>query len=128
MARSVIVYSNKPLDFLKGVDHVIYANPRFFVKPMGSAAYYWTDDPDIAAAYEKRGIPKYPMVGSLNKVVKPEVIEDWDDNWRELSWPKLRSLAAQFTNQPVKNKEHAMEVLISVEDMQKKALETSTEV
>ena len=36
-------------------------------------------------------------------------------NWRELSWPKLRSLATEFTEDPIKSKAQATEVLEQAE-------------
>lgn len=35
--------------------------------------------------------------------------------WRELSWPKLRSLAKHYTEEPVKSKEQAEEIMLEAE-------------
>ena len=38
-----------------------------------------------------------------------------DTNWRELGWNKLRGLAGEFTEEPIKSKEQAIEVLEQAE-------------
>ena len=44
-----------------------------------------------------------------------QVISDEAPHWSELSWPKMRSLATQFTKDPVKSKDQAREVLLDAE-------------
>ena len=36
-------------------------------------------------------------------------------HWSELSWPKMRSLATDFTDEPIKSKEQAKEILAQAE-------------
>lgn len=38
-----------------------------------------------------------------------------EDHWSELSWPKMRSLATTFTDEPVKSKDQAKEILAEAE-------------
>lgn len=38
------------------------------------------------------------------------IVEDVKPDWREMSWIPLRTFAKQFTDEPIKNKEQAIEV------------------
>lgn len=53
---------------------------------------------------------KAPAVESEEEVVYGD-----DNAWRDMSWPKMRSLATQFTDEPIKSKEQAQEVLEQAE-------------
>ena len=41
----------------------------------------------------------------------PQDAPETEDHWSQLSWPKMRSLATEFTDEPVKSKDQAKEVL-----------------
>lgn len=41
--------------------------------------------------------------------------ESTEPHWSELSWPKMRSLATEFTEDPVKSKDQAKEILEKAE-------------
>lgn len=45
----------------------------------------------------------------------PEESEEKSENWRDLGWNPMRKLAAQFTEDPIKSKDHAIEVLEQAE-------------
>jgi len=51
--------------------------------------------------------PKEEVSESVESESKPEIPDDYND----LSWPKLRSLASQFTDEKGINKERALEIL-----------------
>lgn len=100
--------------------------------------------PHIEQAYEKAGksifrldekdIPKAPEIKREEITIQDETIsEDFDveaevvdtapseeseippSQWRELSWPKLRSLAKNYSDEPVKSKEQAEEIMLEAE-------------
>ena len=109
----IIAYSNKPLDFLKDQNHVTYANPQFFSKPVIGAEYFWSDKPHIIDAYEKRGVPMFPMI----KEGTTGYSEPLPADWREYKWQKMRSLASKYTEQNVKDKTMAEQTLEEAEKL-----------
>lgn len=109
----IIAYSNKPLDFLKDQNHVTYANPQFFSKPVIGAEYFWSDKPHIIDAYEKRGVPMFPMI----KEGATGYSEPLPADWRDYKWQKMRSLASKYTEQNVKDKTMAEQTLEEAEKL-----------
>lgn len=47
-----------------------------------------------------------------------EASEDFPTDWRDLSWPKLRGLAAKYSDGAVRNKEEAVAVMEEAEKQQ----------
>lgn len=87
-------------------DGQMFRNPRFFhrVESGVSKVYIAGHHPKIAAAYRKAGIPVEQINGAVKeKQAIPatflcgsdDEIVDIPDNWRDLTWPELRSLAKQ---------------------------------
>ena len=92
--------------------------------------------PDIIEAYAAHGIPTYEELtnGETQEETRQEERQEEQeveteqeiqellqaspeipDGWRELPWPQLRSLACSLTDEPVKSKEQAIEVIESNE-------------
>lgn len=124
---------------------VTFSNPTFFVNasPEGRYDYFYTTSDEIRATYkiQNKEIKEFkPELGgevkatpkTIESKVEQEVKEskeeeskdsDQDqeeyvvipDDYAELSWPKLRSLASKFTDEKV-NKERALEILASIKD------------
>lgn len=124
---------------------VTFSNPTFFVNasPEGRYDYFYTTSDEIRATYkiqnkeikefkpelggEVKSTPKTieSKVEQEVKESKEEEVKDSDqdqeeyvvipDDYAELSWPKLRSLASKFTDEKV-NKERALEILASIKD------------
>ncbi len=46
-------------------------------------------------------------------------VEDTKPNWREMKWLELRTFAKQYTDEVIKNKEHAWEILEELESQGK---------
>lgn len=49
------------------------------------------------------------------QIGQEEEKEQVESHWSELSWPKMRSLATEFTEDPVKSKDQAKEILEKAE-------------
>jgi len=54
---------------------------------------------------------------TLDDFISEDVVKEDDENvhFSELKWPKLRSLAASFSDEPVMSKEQAKEILAKAE-------------
>jgi hypothetical protein len=104
----------------------VQLNPRHFQAPRADASkvYFIGDWPKIEAAYTALGVPverldAAPAVEPPPAAVMPlptlpvearaevEIPQDW----RDLSWPQVRSLAAQFASEPVLNKAQAVDAV-----------------
>ncbi|WP_290738405.1 hypothetical protein [Haliea sp.] len=124
---------------------VTFSNPTFFVNasPEGRYDYFYTTSDEIRATYkiQNKEIKEFkPELGgevkaapkTIESKVEQEVKESKEeeskdsdedqeetvtipDDYAELSWPKLRSLASKFTDEKV-NKERALEILASIKD------------
>lgn len=122
-----------------------WSNPYYYDKPRDkSTAVYAPNHPKIEEAYVKAGKVAWRPEGNIKVVtVNEEVLEPVEDptttfgepdmepdtrpdpseveqpldqkNWRDLSWPKMRSLATDFTDEPVKSKDQAKEILEQAE-------------
>lgn len=113
-----LIYSQQSTGFVAGR---AYSNPRFFTTPRENVSKVFVvgDWPKIVAAYEALGVPverldaaptaedkPLPAAPIINTADKPEEVvipEDWED----LTWQKLRSLAASVSSTPVKNSDEA---------------------
>lgn len=106
------------------------SNPRLWdgVIKANHDAVYAPDYPHIEAAYKAAGREVYRPDGvvqdqaekptgepveSANVIIEEDVQET---PWRELPWPLMRSKATGFTDEPVKNKDMAIEILERAED------------
>lgn len=114
-----LIYSRQASDFVEGK---AYSNPRFFSTPREgvSKVFIVGDYPNIRKAYEARGVPVVqlgdaPAAAPLSTAKPPASLTpgladgerakvEIPTDWRGLSWPKLRGLGSQFSNEPVLNK------------------------
>ena len=105
---------------------VSYANPRLWkgnVRPIYDSVYA-PDYPHIEEAFRKAGKQVYrpdntpdPVPQSVEQVKEDDEnpVDDIGDTWRNLPWPQLRSKATEFTDEPIKSKDQAIEVLEKAE-------------
>lgn len=121
-----------------------WANPYYYVQPRNKAdAVYAPNNPKIEDEYIRAGkiawrpegepeqtvvvddVPEQVVeenpevpVSEVSEETVSEVVEEEksvEGHWSELSWPKMRSLATEFTDEPVKSKDQAKEVLEQAE-------------
>lgn len=126
--RNLAIWSKEPnVDIELPVGAKVHrSNPRLWdgVIKASHDAVYAPDYPHIEAAYEAAGKVVYrPKGDSQPKQEKPaeepvvaeeeEIVEETP--WRELPWPIMRSKATEFTEEPIKNKDMAIEVLEKAE-------------
>lgn len=143
--KRVIVYTDEKNPAIKRSANLMvgYATPRMWDGKVLSryTHVYAPDHPQIEAAYEEKGKGIYRPDGEVSEPAPtptptpeptPEpASEDADDtpdedegddtesdvepHWRDLTWAKMRSLATQYTDEPVKSKDQAIEVLEQAE-------------
>lgn len=128
-----LIYSQQSSDFVEGR---AYSNPRFYSTPRSgvSKVYLVGDWPKIEADYKALGVP----VERLDAAPLPEpapapaaVSHKADDlaavtipeGWADLPWQKLRSIASQVSDTPIKNAAEARQA-IEVE-LRRRALDVS---
>ena len=134
--RNIVVWTAKKdfkLNPPKGAK-VSYANPRLWtgkVRPRYDAVYA-PDYPHIEEAFRKAGRKIYrpddnsggdvqPVVQTSEPVQvveseeEPQKVDEVETTWRNLPWPQLRSKACEHTDEPVKSKEQAIEILEKAE-------------
>lgn len=74
---------------------------------------------EIEDAYAKAGkrvVRKQEEVEpSSEPKTSTEKVEDKPKHWSEMSWPKMRSLATNYTDDPINSKEQAKEILAQAE-------------
>jgi len=131
--RHIIVWAvQKPDITYPKMSRVSYANPRLWdkkIRPIYDAVYA-PDYPHIEAEFERVGVKAWrPEGGVSNKELQNSVAdtvvqeskessEDIDalsKEWRNLPWPQMRSKATAFTDEPIKSKEQAKEILEKAE-------------
>lgn len=131
--RHIIVWATqKPEITYPKMSRVSYANPRLWdskIRPIYDAVYA-PDYPHIEEAFAKAGVKAWrPDGGVTNKQLEESIAsipvqdskessEDIDalaKEWRNLPWPQMRSRATEFTDEPIKSKEQAKEILEKAE-------------
>lgn len=103
-----------------------HANPRYWRGETETGyRYFYADREDIREAYLAAGYTPIEEYLGLDqeekqdaKTQEEETEEqeekesvDIPEEWEDLSWPKLRSLASSLTDEPVKSKEQALEII-----------------
>jgi len=92
-----------------------WCNPKCYDKPRENAdAVYCPHRPHIEEEYRALGKVVWRPEEATEAPVVNVVEEDAEEvttNWRDLSWPKMRSLAKNFTDEPIKSKDEAIKVL-----------------
>lgn len=114
----LVNFEKETLDLDKKEFIVFHSNAQFFsaARPKFDAVYA-PSYPHIEEAYKKIG----------RKVWRPEKVEETPQepvqtdeeestDWREMKWPKLRSYAKNFTDEPITSKEQAEEVMTKAEE------------
>jgi hypothetical protein len=125
MAKKELVSFCKPEETpaFGGVIH--FKNPRYFYEHESIPAYcshFFTDNEKIRKAYLAAGKIEHGKGYTVQKeeVVSQEAdkseVSDVEDSEipvdvEEMSWPELRSYAATLTDEPIKNKAMALEVI-----------------
>jgi hypothetical protein len=117
-----LIYSRSPHPVMD--EDCTYQNPRFFTVPDENAKSVVVvgDFPEIVDAYKALGIDvealDVPPAAPEPAVLQREPLTDAEkrtvdipDNWQSLTWPKMRALAGQLTNEPVINKLAATNVI-----------------
>lgn len=141
--KHIVVFTSKDEspEFPKS-SKIEWSNPYYYVQPRDKAdAVYAPNNSKIEDEYVKAGkvawrpskdvseAPKEPDMEPDTRpdpsaveapVDAPEASEEpgqttGQEDWRDLSWPKMRSLATQFTDEPVKSKDQAREILEQAE-------------
>ena len=119
----------------------MFINPRFFSTPRAGVTKVFLvgDWPKIEAAYKALGVPverldvapaaKPSPAAAMPLPTVPEAERAAvaiPEDWRDLSWPQIRSLAAQFASEPVLNKADAVAAVEA--ELARRALEAEAEV
>jgi hypothetical protein len=117
MADIELIYSQQPSDFVAGR---AYSNPRFYSTPRSgvSKVYLVGDWPQIEADYTALGVPverldaaplpaPAPAPAAITHKAEDPGSVIIPDGWADLSWQKLRSIASQVSDAPVKNGDEA---------------------
>lgn len=133
--KNIVVWAVKKPDNVTFPDasRVSYANPSLWdgkMRPLNDAVYA-PDFPHIEKAYKDNGKIVWRPEGSVtNDTLEKSIAdipvqnskesakdeeEEVETSWRGLPWPQLRSLATQFTDDPVKSKDQAKEILEQAE-------------
>ena len=113
-----VIYSQQSHGYVEGR---AYSNPRYFSTPRSgvSKVYVVGDWPKIVAAYEALGVPverldaaptaepRKPVEAPIIKTVGQPGAVVIPDDWQDLGWQKLRSLASSVSTTPIKNSEEA---------------------
>lgn len=125
MAKKELVSFCKPEETPPFGGTIHFKNPRYFYEHESIPAYcthFFTDNEKIRKAYLAAGKIEH---GKGYTVQKEEVVSKEADNHEvsnvedsgipvdveEMSWPELRSYAATLTDEPIKNKAMALEVI-----------------
>lgn len=134
MAKRTTVIAFEAVEFDKTKFEVARSNPNFFKHEGVQNRYaqvYAPSYPHIVEAYEAAGkvvyqAPVAVQEGVQEAVSTPEApVEDVEQDvepsneaeadWRDLGWPQLRSKATAFTEDPIKSKQQAIEILEQAE-------------
>jgi hypothetical protein len=135
MADIELIYSQQSSDFVEGR---AYSNPRFYSTPRSgiSKVYLVGDWPQIAADYEALGVsverldtaplpePAPAPAAIVHKAEDPGSVII-PDGWADLSWQKLRSIASQVSDAPIKNGDEARAAIEA--ELKRRALDVPLE-
>lgn len=82
-----------------------------------STHVYAPSFPDVEEVYRKAGRVVLERPGKQTVKEVPDVQEDTksEPHWSDLNSPEMRALAENYTDEPVKNKKQAQEILTQVE-------------
>lgn len=105
--QKIVDYTNT-LTHLDG--EIRYCNPNYFERVKKCDAFYSTD-PKIIEAYNQAGIPMYQKEISHGVQQEEKQRQEKEIDYSVLTWNELRRLAAEKAGIPIKNKNHALEVL-----------------
>ena len=100
---------------------VFHSNAQFFssARPKFDAVYA-PSYPHIEEAYKKIGRKVWrPETKKKEKAVEEPVQVNYEEestDWRDMKWPKLRSYAKNFTDEPITSKEQAEEIMAKAEE------------
>jgi hypothetical protein len=126
MAKKELVSFCKPEETPPFGGTVHFKNPRYFYEHESIPAYcshFFTDNAKIRKAYLAAGKIEHgkgyavqkeeEVVTSVEDKVEVSDVEDSEIEVgvEEMSWPELRSYAATLTDEPIKNKAMALEVI-----------------
>ena len=126
MAKKELVSFCKPEETPPFGGTIHFKNPRYFYEHESIPAYcthFFTDNEKIRKAYLAAGKIEHGKGYTVQKeeeVVSKEAdnheVSDVEDSGipvdvEEMSWPELRSYAATLTDEPIKNKAMALEVI-----------------
>lgn len=140
MIKRMVIFTSRE-DTPEIPDSIVkeFSNPRFYDKPRHNAdAVYAPNNKNIRDDYAAAGKIVWGEEESVSEPVQepveetpepevtvteepatesPEEAEEplTEPHWRDLSWPKMRSLAKYFTDEPIKSKDQAIEVLEKAE-------------
>lgn len=127
MAKKELVSFCKPEETPPFGGTIHFKNPRYFYEHESIPAYcthFFTDNEKIRKAYLAAGKIEHGKGYTVQKE-EEEVVSKEADNHEvsnvedsgipvdveEMSWPELRSYAATLTDEPIKNKAMALEVI-----------------
>jgi hypothetical protein len=121
MAKKELVSFCKPEETPPFGGTVHFKNPRYFYEHESIPAYcshFFTDNEKIRKAYLaagkiEHGVQKEEVVSQEADSYEVSDVEDSEIpvDVEEMSWPELRSYAATLTDEPIKNKAMALEVI-----------------
>lgn len=114
----LVNFEKETLDLDKKEFIVSHSNAQFFSAPRPKFdAVYAPSYPHIEEAYKKIGRKVWRPEKAVESVPQEpmEVVEEQTTDWREMKWPKLRSHAKNFTDEPITSKEQAEEVMLKAE-------------
>ncbi len=126
MAKKELVSFCKPEETPPFGGTIHFKNPRYFYEHESIPAYcthFFTDNEKIRKAYlaagkieHGKGYTVQKEEEEVSKEADNHEVSDVEDSGipvdvEEMSWPELRSYAATLTDEPIKNKAMALEVI-----------------
>ena len=105
---------------------VKYLNPRLYKGKIKDCDYVVTDNPRIAEDYWSNGIPEYynrhlpkqePVAPQPEPVKEEQAEEEVEipEDWRDMNFFSMRSLANKLTDEKVSTKDEAIQVIEAYE-------------
>ena len=119
MAKKELVSFCKPEETPPFGGTVHFKNPRYFYEHESVPAYcshFFTDNEKIRKAYLaagkiEHGVQKEEVVSQEADSYEVSDVEDTSVNVEDMTWPELKSYASKLTDEKIKNKEHALQVV-----------------